>query len=221
VRWLALLLFIPAFAARADANDWKGWYGGLGLGPAYARSSWFTDATFRPAIEPVEHSMRGGMLGGQVGYNFAAAGSFFVGAELGLYAADLEQHTESVRPDAPNRERITTIRNPFYATLRMGFAGSRTLVYVRGGYAHADIELQAINHQVGNIALWEGHANGWTVGTGFEVRVNPRWGVGLGYDYSRLKATNLETTNSGDVLVHADDFSARVHALLLRANYRF
>jgi opacity protein-like surface antigen len=165
--------------------------------------------------------MRGGMAGIQFGYNFAGAGPLFAGAELALYGADLEQRSESSDPSAPNRERITNIRNPFYATVRLGFAGSRTLVYVRGGYSHADVELEAINHQVGNIAAWQGHANGWTAGTGFEVRVNPRWSLGLGYDFSRLRATNLETTNSGGVAVHADDFTARVHALLLRANYRF
>lgn len=220
MRLLAFAALLFAGAAHAGADEWQGWYGGVGLGVAYARSSWYTDATFAPAVEPVEHGMRGTMAGVQFGYN-ATAGAFFIGPELGIYASDLRAHSESQRTDAPNRERLTRIQNPFYATVRMGFAGSRTLVYVRGGYAHADIELQAINHQIGNVAIWNGSANGWTAGTGFEVRVNPRWSVGLGYDFSRLRATNLETTNSGDVVVHADDFTARVHALLLRANYRF
>ena len=216
MRALALAALLFAGAAHAGADEWQGWYGGIAAGPAYARSNWYTDAALQPDFEQVRHNMWGGMAGAQFGYN-AVGGPFFVGGELGLYAADLEQRKESA--SVPGNEQVTNIRNPFYATVRMGFAGSRTLVYVRGGYAHADVELQAT--AAGSLAVWEGHANGWTAGTGFEVRVGPHWSVGLSYDYSRLRATNQDTSNSVGVAVHADDFTARVHAVLLRANYRF
>jgi opacity protein-like surface antigen len=221
MRWLALLLAAAAPLAHADADEWKGPYGGLGLGGAVSRSSWITDATTGVLEESVEHSARGGLLGGQVGHNLKAAGHLVVGVELAWYGGHLEQRTESTLAAAPNRERVTKILNPLYATVRLGFTAPRTLVYVRGGFAYANIELQAINHQVGNVATWEDHATGWTAGTGFEVRVRRHWSLGLGYDYSRLRAVDLATVNSGGVTVQATEFNARVHALVLRANYRY
>jgi len=103
----------------------------------------------------------------------------------------------------------------------LGVAFSRSLVYVRGGFAYAMIELQAINHQIGNVATWEDHATGWTAGTGFEYQLSRHLSLGFEYDYARLRAANLSTVNSGGVTVQAADFETKVNLFLLRANYRY
>jgi len=223
MRFLALALFLAAPAAHADAEAWRGVYGGFGLGGGNARSTWVTDATFvGPIDEPVEHSARGAALGVQYGYRRPISGSLLLGVELAWYAAHMEERGDANITGAANRERVSKVLHPLSLALQLGIApGSHSLVYVRGGFAYARIELQAINHQVGNVATWEGHGTGWTAGAGFEYKVRKHWSLGFEYDYAKLRAPDMTTVNSGGVTVHSADFKTRVNLFLLRANYLY
>ncbi|OAI50071.1 hypothetical protein AYO46_10700 [Betaproteobacteria bacterium SCGC AG-212-J23] len=122
---------------------------------------------------------------------------------------------------APNRERVTKITSPVLISAQLGFAGAKSLTYLRAGWAYAQIELQAINHQVGNVATWESGATGWSGGAGFEYQVRKHLSLGFEYDYLRLRTPDMTTVNSGGVTVHAADFETRLNLFLLRANYRY
>jgi len=220
MKLVAIVLFLAAPAAYADAEAWRGIYGGLGLGGGNAHSTWTTDATFGTLDEPVDHYARGAAFGGQFGYRRPVAGPLVLGIEGAWYAAHLEDRSES-STGAPNRERVTKVLHPLSLAATLGFASSSVLVYVRGGLAYAHIELQAINHQVGNVGTWDGHGYGWTAGTGFEVNVRKHWSLGLEYDAAKLRANDMTTVNSGGEVVHAADFKTRYNLLLLRANYRY
>ena len=220
MKWLALALLAFAPAAHADAEAWKGFYGGLGAGGGNSHSTWVTDATLGTLDEQVSHKARGAFLGGQFGHRWGA-GPLRLGLELAWYGGKMEERSDANITGADNRERVTKILNPALLTAQLGMAASRVLVYARGGMGYANIELQAINHQVGNVATWETHALGWTAGTGFEVAVRKHLSLGLEYDYMRLTAQDRSTVNSGGVTVHADDFKTRVNLLLLRLNYLY
>lgn len=222
MKLLAIALFFTAGAAHADAQKWKGWYGGLGFGGAKSHATWLTDATTGIATEQVDHKASSALAGVQLGYNLKAGEHFVIGVEGSVYGAHLEERTESeLGAAAPNRERITKITYPLQGTVHFGFVTERTLTFVRGGFAYATLELQAINHQVGNVATWDDHATGWTAGAGFEYRLSRPWSLGFAYDRLSLRAVNLSTVNSGGVTVQANDFKATVQLFVLRLNYRY
>lgn len=220
MRLLALFLFALAPAAHADDDAWKGFYGGLGVGGAKTHSTWTTDATFGTLDEPVDHKASGVFGSAQFGYRWQPAQHLVLGLELALYPGRTEERTEADIA-AANRERVTKIEHPAAAALVLGVAGASSLVYVRGGAAYSRIELQAINHQVGNVATWDTDAWGWTAGAGLEFQVRKHWSLGLEYNYAKLKASDQKTINSGGVEVRATDFQTRMNLYLLRANYRY
>ena len=222
MKWLALGLLIFSAAAFADdEKPWRGFYGGLGVGGGNAHSTWVTDATFLSSInEPVDHKARGGLLGAQFGYRWAG-GPLRAGLEFAWYGGKMEERSDANLTGAPNRERVTKILNPGSLAAQLGLGGSRTLFYVRGGLAFASIELQAINHQVGNVATWETTALGWTAGTGLEIALRRNWSLGLEYNYARMSAKDRTTINSGGEQVHANDFKTRMNIGLLRLNYLY
>lgn len=220
MKWIALALAFGAPAAHADADAWKGVHVGGNVGGARAHSTWRTDATSGPpAAETVDQSAGSGIIGGQIGYRFPASDHVLLGFEVQGHAAKIQARDPSTF--AAGRERVTTVRDPVSAALQVGIAGSRSIFYLRGGYAYATIEQEAINQLAGNVAIWEHHATGWTAGAGFEVLLAPRWSLGLQYDYYRLRAVNVSTVDSGGVSVQALDFQTSVQAVHLRANYRF
>ena len=219
-RWLLLLLCAASGASHADSESWKGAYLGLNAGGIRANASWVTDATTGPpASEGVTHSMSGGFVGGQVGYRFPASDRLLLGLELTYQGADIK--TRATSDVAVSRERETRVRNPLALTAQLGWAGSNALVFVRGGYARADVRLEAINNLVANVAIWEHHATGWTAGGGIEVLVRRRLSLGVAYDHAKLRAVDLTTVNNGGVTVTAQEFQTTLRTLALRANYRF
>jgi opacity protein-like surface antigen len=223
-RLALLLLLVSPAAAYADADDWRGFYGGLGAGGGNAHSTWVTDATLGTIDEQVDHKARGGLIGLQWGHRWSAGGPMRFGLELAWYGGKMEERGDANLSafGITDRERVTKVMNPGSIAVQLGMAGgSRALVYLRGGFAWANIELQAINHQVGSVATWEMTGVGWTAGTGFEVATGKHMSVGLEYDHVRLTAPDRTTTNSGGVDVHADDFKTRMNILLLRLNYRY
>ena len=220
MRRLALALLLVAPAAHADDPLWNGFYGGLGVGGGNARSTWVTDATFGTLDEEVSHNGAGAVGGLQFGYRKAVAGPLLLGAELAWYGGKLEDRSEA-DITASNRERVTKVRNPGSLAALLGLASSRALLYARGGLAFAQVELQAINHQVGNVATWESTGYGWTAGAGLEFLLHKRLTLGLEYDYARIKTQDQTTVNSGGVAVHAADFQTKVRLYLLRLNYNY
>lgn len=219
MKWLALALLALSAAARAGADDWRGWYGGLGAGGGNAHSTWVTDATSGMLDEEVSHKARGGVLGGQIGYRWGRA--LLAGLELAWYGGKMEERGDANLSGAPGTERVTKLLNPGSLAAQFGVAGSRALVYVRGGLAFANIELQAIDHLAGNTATWETTALGWTAGTGFEIAMGRGYTLGLEYDYARLSAKDRTTVDSGGTQAHANDFKTRMNLVLLRLNYRY
>jgi len=220
MRLLAIALFFTAGAAQAD-ELWRGFYGGAAVGGGDAHSTWVTDATFGTLDEQVEHKGQGAVGGLQFGYRRPVAGPLLLGAELAWYGGKIEDRSEADITGADNRERVTKVRNPGSLAALLGIAGSRSLLYLRGGLAFAQIELQAINHQVGNVATWESTGYGWTAGAGVELFVHKRLTLGLEYNYARLKMKDQTTVNSGGVEVRADDFKTNVRLGLLRLNYNY
>jgi opacity protein-like surface antigen len=219
VRLLAIALFFTAGVAHADPDKWNSFYGGFSVGAANARSTWTTDATLVPSPESVDHSATDPVFGVQWGYRKAATEHLRIGLEFSWLAARIQKATFSTQ--SLTAEYTTRIHDPVSVAVQIGFAGSRTLMYVRGGFAYAGIELRALNHNGGQEAVWEDHATGWTAGAGFDVRLRRAWSLGLQYDYTKLRAVDLATVSNAGFTFSATDFQTRLHTGLLRLNYNY
>jgi opacity protein-like surface antigen len=219
VRLLAIALFFAAGAAHADPDKWTTFYGGFSVGASNARSTWTTDATLAPSPESVDHSATDPVFGVQFGYRKAATEHLRIGLEFAWLAARIQKTAFSTQ--SINTEYTTRIHDPLSVAVQLGIASSRTLTYVRGGFAYAGIELQAKNHNTGQVAVWDDHALGWTAGAGFEVRLRRAWSLGLQYDYTKLRAVDLLTTSNFGFAFAATDFQTRLHTGLLRLNYNY
>jgi opacity protein-like surface antigen len=168
----------------------------------------------------VDQTAGSGSIGGQIGYRRATAKYLLFGLEVQGHSSRIQARDPSATFGA-GQERVTTIRDPVSAALQVGIPGESVLVYLRGGWAYATLELEATNQATGGTALWEHHASGWTAGAGFEVLLRPRWSLGIQYDTYKLRAVDLSTVDSGGTARSALQFETRVQAVHIRTNYRF
>jgi outer membrane immunogenic protein len=110
-------------------------------------------------------------------------------------------------------------------TGRLGYAQDRLLVYAKGGWAGADIELTLFDTESQVRAHSDEWANGWTVGGGAEYALGKSLSLGVEYDYADLGTGRLTTrcncpsgVGGGTPVVDAD---IAIQSLTGRLNYPF
>jgi outer membrane immunogenic protein len=119
----------------------------------------------------------------------------------------------------------STIKYGAYGVIagRLGLAFDRSLLYVKGGAAFADIRNRS--YEIGEsglpIEVDEDHRvskthTGWAVGAGFEYAFAPNWSGKIEYlhmDFGSVSTRNLE----GDTIRFRND----VDTVKVGVNYRF
>lgn len=98
-------------------------------------------------------------------------------------------------------DRIVTI------TGRVGYSiSNQTLLYIKGGYAAANIEVTNDDLVSGlpvgsrnNRSVGGGWYGGWTVGGGVEQKLAPRLSLALDYNMIDLGAKTISMTNTGSI----------------------
>ncbi|MDO9414386.1 MAG: porin family protein [Pseudolabrys sp.] len=174
--------------------NWTGFYAGVNAG--YGWTDGFGDAD-------------GFVGGGQIGYNWQAAGSPFVfGIEADFQGADLSSSVTGAGFTATARSNaFGTVRG------RIGYAWDRAMIYATGGWAYTRTELSIT--APGFAASNNEWSSGYALGGGIEWAAWDRWTVKAEYLY----------IHSGDVSVTAGPFTASgdYSTNLVRAglNYRF
>ncbi len=223
--YLAATCFVPAsfgaaFAADLPSNNpplapapiftvspfsWTGFYAGVNAG-FIAHQGAFTGVQPTTFWENYSwpsrnSSARGGLFGGQIGYNYQA-GAMVLGveADFGLSTAK-RTDTDDVTNYAW-RQR-TGLNNFGTARLRFGYAFDRALVYATGGLAFGSVTeaIQARNNG-GTPYSWSRGSNmktGFTVGAGLEYALTNNWSIkaeGLYYDLGKINHQSSTTNNS-------------------------
>jgi outer membrane immunogenic protein len=129
------------------------------------------------------------LAGGQVGYMWQA-GQFVFGVEGDIDATHLRNTFSAVGGGiAPFLAGDTlAVKNDWQASARgrLGYAWDRTLLYVTGGGAWANIK--ATNTLVAGalpISL-DRTEFGWTVGGGIDYGIAPGWSIGAEYRFTRF-----------------------------------
>ena len=156
--------------------------------------------------------LRGGIGGGQLGFNWQS-GPVVFGVEGTLSGGSIDQTgTVGAATLTTDVDWIATVVG------RLGYSWDRSLIYVKGGYATANVELRGVN-PVDTFKSSERH-NGWTVGAGVEFAVLKNLSLGVEYNYYDFgrETYSITTANGLPLSIDAD---AQVHSVLARLNYRF
>ena len=179
----------PYFAAKSFS--WTGVYAGLNAGYDFGTTS--------NSAKGVIGSVRGGSLGGTVGYNQQIQ-NFVIGAEGDLAAANVQGSTGS---NSAKVNSIGTLR------ARAGFAADRALVYATGGYAGGQTK---VTTGAASGSKW---LNGYAIGGGLEYAFTDNISAKAEYLY-----TDLQPKNYGG-LTGVNSAGVKVNQVRTGVNYKF
>lgn len=213
---LASLFIFGATIAPASA-DWTGLYLGGHVGGAWGDIDTNTtgDSTGWFDSDNVSFSPSGVLGGGQLGYNFQFS-SWVVGLELSGSVLDFEEVlTPADESFAAEAEWLGI------AALRAGWLwNQRSLVYLKGGYAAASIQTNAVDTQLpvlGSFSTDETHG-GWMAGAGFEHMLSPDVSAAVEYNYIDLGNQDHTGVSGGTVV---NDIDVQMHTVTVRLNWHF
>jgi outer membrane immunogenic protein len=251
---LAAMLAGPAMAADMPVKvkpvpveiwDWSGVYMGGQLGYGWGRASaWLSD--FNCAVgnlcdTPGSQNLSGYVAGGQWGARWQW-GAFVLGIEssyawTGMHKTAPATCTPGVNtcigiPGGFDVSYETRINELATATLSLGWAWDRSLIYVKGGWAGGDV-VRKMTDVLGPApaAMFYGgltqKASGWTAGIGWEyIVLKTSLGYvsfGIEYDYVRLNAgafvnNAYSFTPAAAFTTFNGDIKLDVHQVVARAN---
>jgi outer membrane immunogenic protein len=148
-------------------------------------------------------SPKGWLGGGQIGYNWQAAGSPWVfGLETDFQATGETDTGTCGAPTcvSPIDGSGARVKNgyPYFGTFRgrIGWDPSQWLFYVTGGLAYAETT-RAIN-QLGVVSFQEkAWRVGWTIGGGIEYAFDSHWSVKAEYLYIDYGTGSVTIGNTG------------------------
>jgi outer membrane immunogenic protein len=196
----------PAAAYEPIAPTWQGLYFGLNGGYGFADTGGAENDGF--------------IGGGQVGYNWQRD-TFVFGLEGDLQAADISGGQDHIWPGAFGR---ATSDIDWFSTVRarIGYAPGRTLMYLTGGVAWADID-NALLEQRGPTSIsysGSGTETGYTVGGGMEYALSANTTAKFEYLYMDFGDTKLSGVGSdGNAYSRSVDNDA--HVVRLGVNFKF
>jgi outer membrane immunogenic protein len=189
--------------AFAPPYSWNGIYGGASGGYGWGKTRGnFLPAGFGPSLD-----LDGGMVGGQIGYNYQI-GNWVIGFEIDYQWAQ-------VRGSATFAGTLAEaeIRSFGTARGRLGTAWDRLLIFGTGGGAWGrgiavvpGFTSDAVNH------------TGWTVGGGLEYGLTPNLSAKAEYLYVRFNTQEYFTAQGCAVTC---EVGAGVNVVRAGLNYRF
>lgn len=218
---LAAIVFATT-AAQADGMprgkyvgaapfSWTGFYIGGHAGYGWGESDW-TDLNGNLGANVRFEDLQGAIGGGQVGYNWQS-GPLVLGVEGTITGGSVDQTgtvgSASLTTDV---EWMATVVG------RLGYAFDRSMIYVKGGYATASIELKGDNG-ADTFSASERH-NGWTVGAGWEYAFVKNLTLGVEYNYYDFGSERYAITTANGLALDIDA-DTQVHSLLARLNVKF
>lgn len=240
---LSLCLAAPAMAAdmrmpvkapppvAATVYNWTGFYIGIHAGGTWGKVT----ATESVAPGGIEYNGLGNSWtakpsgfvgGGQIGYNWQAAGSplvFGIEGDIGY----LDLSGSAVSPLAITQASGTTVTTEgnLYGTIRgrLGYAHNNVLIYGTGGAIFANVKGQITDPvfitpiEPSSRTGWQA---GWTAGGGLEFGF-ANWSLKAEYLYFDLGKDDVFATHVGADDGHGWDIKTRGHIARLGLNYRF
>ncbi len=190
--------------AYAPIYNWTGFYIGGHVGGAFGSSNNLFNSS----------SDDGRFLGGiQGGFDYQFSPNWVLGLEAQYsWMSD----TTWVATDVVTLDSISQRKRGLGSvTGRLGYTWGPGLLYVKGGYAFADISAAAVDGLTGLPVAVNTNKDGWTIGAGLEYMFAPNWSAKIEYQYYDLGRSRTVFT-SGPVEWRNDE-----HTVKAGINYRF
>jgi outer membrane immunogenic protein len=217
-------------AAPVSAYSWSGFYLGGNAGAKWANF----DETFRSGtLTPLGFTGDSDvtwLAGGQLGYMWQT-GQFVFGIEGDMDATHLHNSFTSAGVVGPFVAGDTfAVKNDWQASARgrLGWAVDRTLFYITGGGAWANVKTTATFVPVAGVNALTVLSNnrtmfGWTFGGGIDYGIAPGWSIGAEYRFTRFENNHNNGTTLGTVgiLPIAFDTHLDTSEVTARVNYHF
>jgi outer membrane immunogenic protein len=203
------------YAAPAFTN-WTGFYVGGHVGGAWSDVDW---ANVNLTNERVNNDASGFIGGGQVGYN-QQFGNIVVGVEATLSGASLSDDTRSIVAPA-TVTYSTDINTIATVTGRLGVTADKWLLYVKGGWAGAQVEVSGRNTALPDRFSFDDWHNGWTVGGGLEYKVARNISLGVEYSFIDLGSQTTTGVTAAALPVTIRDHDVQVQSVTGRLNFQF
>lgn len=179
----------PVYQAPPPVYDWSGFYLGLSGGYGFGRSSWSDPFA---GGSSGRFDTRGGLLGGQVGYNWQT-GRTVIGLESDINWANLKGTASGPAVCTLNGGGECRTEQSWFGTTRarIGYAFGNFLPYVTGGLAYGDVKAVQPNGTQRDTKA------GWTAGAGLEVGLTPSWTAKAEYLHLDLGTATFMGAASG------------------------
>jgi outer membrane immunogenic protein len=192
----------PAYVASPIYN-WTGFYIGGHVGGAFGGNNALTGT----------NNSDGQFLGGvQGGYDYQFAPNWVLGIEANYSWTGSSSVNGTVGGFAYNSD----LKGLGSVTGRLGYTWGPALLYVKGGYAYADLN-QSITGGVVPVVL-DVKKNGYTVGAGLEYMFTQNWSGKVEYQYYDFGNT---TVVSGLGALNGISAKNDEHTVKAGLNYRF
>lgn len=215
-----------AGSAEAQTYDWTGFYVGAHAGFAKPKDkvTAVPPPNYNSANEVIinrENGFNGGIQGG---YNHQFAWVVpGVEADLGYMGFNGDR----VSPQRFNVQQDTfaVSSGGLFGTVtgRFGVASERALLYVKGGFAYASLDLGVRDHNPVGLTINASDRSiytGWTIGGGIEFGIDRNWTIKTEYLFADLgDKTIAGVANSGTTYRWKHDVSA--HLIKAGINFRF
>jgi len=218
---MAADLYAPAEPMPAPIPfSWNGFYIGGNVGWGFAETNWklrefdgADDCEF--CGDSVSHNLDGFLGGGQMGFNWDNGSGFVWGGEVEFTfggGSDTGWYDDDY--DAKSEVNWLMTVGP-----KVGMAADRTLFYVEGGLAVADLDYKFDS----NIEI-DGRKSGdtrtgWFIGAGAEYAFDNNWSAKLEYNYVDFSSNSLNIT--GETFDAKFKVENDMHVIKGGINYRF
>lgn len=213
---IAADLLTKASPPAITPPTWSGFYFGGQAGISWATAD-FTHTNTSGFMEDFRFDPGSAVGGGHIGVQ-RQWGDWVLGAEASLDFAGLDQ------------TRTSVLRPPSYKTFeldglasivgKVGHAANNWLIYVKGGWADANIRTEGTNPLNGVTAAPREWASGWTAGGGLDYLLSTNWIAGADFNYYQMEFNRSAVATNGLVTTWSNA-SANVYAVTGRISYKF
>jgi outer membrane immunogenic protein len=214
--------YTKAAPLAAPAYDWSGFYLGVNLGGAAVGGDLTTDQSNNIGPGSDQHFAAGVTGGVQGGYNWQVAPSWVLGIEGDFNGLSNKSSFCDINDCfAPNDFLIFTTRTNWLSTVRgrVGYAWDRSMLYVTGGVAFADVRDSFNFFSTTDIASNHQTRSGYAVGGGLETALMPNLTLKAEYLFADVGKDRV-FLNPGDGFGFVD-FQHKYQIGRIGLNYRF
>lgn len=209
--------------AMAVVYDWTGFYIGVNAGYGVGRSR--TIQNFPgSSFDTFYQQERGGLAGGQIGYNWQTnmglLGPVLFGVEADIQGADMRDSRTSLN-GAAGIVSTYDKRLDWFGTVRgrVGLVAGSTVSYVTAGYAYGNSRDSVTQTPVGGAPgtfTFDGGRSGYVLGSGVEAALGGNWTGKIEYLY-------LDLGRRTEAFAGPQTLETRTRENIFRAglNYRF